>query len=85
MIRVLIADDHALVRRGFRRLLEDDPEIEVAGEAGDGPEVHVGQVGNGDCCGHWQRLSSGFAAACPAGVGRYIRAPLPNRHESRQP
>jgi DNA-binding NarL/FixJ family response regulator len=36
-ITVLLADDHALVRRGFRRLLEDDPEIEVAGEAGDGP------------------------------------------------
>lgn len=38
-ITVLLADDHALVRRGFRRLLEDDPEIEVAGEAGDGPEA----------------------------------------------
>ncbi|MBI2686009.1 MAG: response regulator transcription factor [Acidobacteria bacterium] len=37
-IRVLLVDDHALVRRGFRRLLEDDPEIEVAGEASDGAQ-----------------------------------------------
>ena len=33
VIRVLLVDDHALVRRGFRRLLEDDPSIVVAGEA----------------------------------------------------
>jgi DNA-binding NarL/FixJ family response regulator len=35
-IRVLLVDDHHLVRRGFRRLLEDDPEIAVVGEAEDG-------------------------------------------------
>jgi len=35
-IRVLLADDHSLVRKGFRRLLEDDPEIEVIGEASSG-------------------------------------------------
>src|SRR5438270_897660 len=35
-ITVLLVDDHSLVRRGFRRLLEDDPEIEVVGEADDG-------------------------------------------------
>jgi len=28
-ITVLLADDHALVRRGFRRMLEDDPQISV--------------------------------------------------------
>jgi DNA-binding NarL/FixJ family response regulator len=38
-IRVLLADDHALVRLGFRRLLEDDPTIEVVGEASDGDEA----------------------------------------------
>lgn len=38
-ITVLLADDHTLVRRGFRRLLEDDPEIAVVGEAGDGEEA----------------------------------------------
>jgi DNA-binding NarL/FixJ family response regulator len=39
MIRVLLADDHTLVRRGFRRMLEDDDHIAVVGEAGDGDEV----------------------------------------------
>ena len=38
-VTVLLADDHALVRRGFRRLLEDDPSIEVVGEASDGDEA----------------------------------------------
>ena len=32
-LTVLLVDDHALVRHGFRRILEDDPEIEVVGEA----------------------------------------------------
>ena len=36
MISVLIADDHALVRAGFRMILDAAPEIEVAGEAVDG-------------------------------------------------
>jgi DNA-binding NarL/FixJ family response regulator len=35
-ISVLLVDDHSLVRRGFRRLLEDDPAITVVGEAEDG-------------------------------------------------
>ena len=39
MITVLLADDHTLVRRGFRRMLEDDPDIVVVGEAGDGDEA----------------------------------------------
>jgi DNA-binding NarL/FixJ family response regulator len=38
-ISVLLVDDHALVRRGFRRMLEDEPDIIVAGEAGDGEEA----------------------------------------------
>jgi len=38
-ITVLLVDDHALVRRGFRRMLEDEPDIVVAGEAGDGEEA----------------------------------------------
>lgn len=38
-IRVLLVDDHALVRRGFRRLLDDDPGIEVAGEASSAAEA----------------------------------------------
>ena len=38
-IRVLLVDDHHLVRRGFRRMLEDEDDIEVAGEASDGKEA----------------------------------------------
>lgn len=38
-IRVLIADDHPIVRDGLRRLLSLDEDIEVVGEAGDGREV----------------------------------------------
>ncbi|HSI96987.1 MAG TPA: response regulator transcription factor [Gaiellaceae bacterium] len=39
MIRVLIADDQALVRAGFRMILKAEPGIEVAAEAGDGTEA----------------------------------------------
>jgi DNA-binding NarL/FixJ family response regulator len=38
-ISVLLVDDHSLVRRGFRRILEDEPDIDVTGEAGDGEEA----------------------------------------------
>ena len=41
LINVLLVDDHSLVRRGFRRMLEDDPEIVVIGEASDGNEAVV--------------------------------------------
>jgi DNA-binding NarL/FixJ family response regulator len=36
MITVLLADDHALIRKGFRLILDAESDIEVAGEAGDG-------------------------------------------------
>ncbi|MFF0833461.1 MULTISPECIES: response regulator [unclassified Streptomyces] len=39
MIRVLLADDQALVRAGFRALLDAQPDIGVAGEAADGAEA----------------------------------------------
>ena len=35
-ITVLLADDHSLVRKGFRRMLEDEAGIRVVGEAEDG-------------------------------------------------
>ncbi len=38
-ISVLLVDDHNLVRRGFRRLLEDESDIVIAGEAGDGEQA----------------------------------------------
>ena len=37
--RILIADDHQVVRLGLRTLLELDPDLEVVGEAGDGAEA----------------------------------------------
>jgi DNA-binding NarL/FixJ family response regulator len=39
MIRVLLADDHALIRAGFRVLLDNEPDIVVTGEAADGQEA----------------------------------------------
>jgi DNA-binding NarL/FixJ family response regulator len=38
-ISVLLVDDHHLVRRGFRRILEDESDINVVGEASDGDEA----------------------------------------------
>ena len=38
-ISVILADDHAVVRMGFRLLLQDTKDIEVAGEAESGEEV----------------------------------------------
>jgi DNA-binding NarL/FixJ family response regulator len=38
-ISVLLVDDHSLVRRGFRRMLEDEPDMNVVGEASDGMEA----------------------------------------------
>jgi DNA-binding NarL/FixJ family response regulator len=45
MIRVLLADDQALVRAGFRALLDAQDDIEVVGEAADGDEaVHLART-----------------------------------------
>jgi len=38
-ITVLLVDDHGLVRRGFRRILEDESDLAVVGEASDGAEA----------------------------------------------
>ncbi len=38
-VRVLLADDQALVRAGFRMILEAQPDMEVVGEAGDGEQA----------------------------------------------
>ncbi|MCK2214624.1 response regulator transcription factor [Actinomadura sp. ATCC 31491] len=39
MIRVLLADDHELVRTGYRLMLDAQPDLSVVGEAGDGAEA----------------------------------------------
>src|SRR5262249_18587358 len=40
VIRILLADDQALVRAGFRVLIETEPDLEVVGEAADGREAY---------------------------------------------
>jgi two-component system response regulator NreC len=39
MIRIVLADDHALVRQGFRMILEAQPDMEIVGQAGNGREA----------------------------------------------
>ncbi len=39
MIRIVLADDHAVIRSGLRALLERNPDFQVAGEASDGREL----------------------------------------------
>ena len=38
-LRVLVCDDHALFRRGLQMVLEQEPDLELVGEAADGAEV----------------------------------------------
>jgi DNA-binding NarL/FixJ family response regulator len=47
MIRLLICDDHAIVRQGLKQILADAPDLSVAAEAGDGPEA-IRRVREGD-------------------------------------
>jgi DNA-binding NarL/FixJ family response regulator len=37
--KIVIADDHVLVRQGIKRIIEEDSDIQVVGEAGDGQEL----------------------------------------------
>jgi DNA-binding NarL/FixJ family response regulator len=39
MIRVLVVDDHAMVRAGISRILESEPDIEVVGQTGSGHDA----------------------------------------------
>jgi two-component system, NarL family, invasion response regulator UvrY len=41
LIRILIVDDHAIVREGYRSLLEKQPRMQVVGEAADGMEAYA--------------------------------------------
>ena len=46
MIRLLICDDHAIVREGLKQILADAPDLAVAAETGDGPET-IGRIRRG--------------------------------------
>lgn len=46
MIRVLIVDDHAIVRRGIRDIIASEPDMTVVAEAADGPEA----LAQAQCC-----------------------------------
>ena len=59
MIRVFIADDQALVRGGFRMILDAQPDMEVVGEAQDGREA----APRGLAC--FARTWSSWTSACP--------------------
>jgi len=49
MIRLLICDDHRIVREGLKQLLADAPDIDVAGEAADGAEaIRIAREGRFD-------------------------------------
>jgi len=36
MINILVVDDHALIRKGLKQLLEDSPDLKITGEAASG-------------------------------------------------
>ena len=63
MIRILVADDHAIVREGLKQILADIPHMVVAGEAADGQEV-LEQVRDGE----WDLILLDIAMP---GRGRY--------------
>lgn len=48
MIKILIADDHAVVRRGLRQIINDEPDLEVVAEAQNGQEV-LDKLESTDC------------------------------------
>jgi hypothetical protein len=54
-ISVLLADDHSLVRRGFRRMLEDDPRSRLSGK----PKMATRRCDSPPNCGHgsWSWIS----------------------------
>lgn len=76
-IRVLLADDHAIVREGIKRILAEEPDIEVVGEAGDGLEaVEMAKKLKPDVA----ILDITMPALNGIEATRQIRSSLPNTH-----
>ena len=50
-ISILLVDDHSLVRRGFRRMLEDEGDLQVSGEASNGEDAVrlAREIGRASC------------------------------------
>lgn len=68
MIRILIADDHAIVRAGLKQFLSGEPDLEVAGEAQTGREV-IDMVKGGD----WDLVLLDISMPDASGVDTLLR------------
>ena len=75
-IRVLIADDHAIVRQGLRQILSDTPDLTVAGEAENGVQA-VQMVRTGE----WDVVL--MDVSMPATASTPSRSSRRNSHASR--
>ncbi len=65
-LRLIIADDHKIMREGLRSLLEKEPGIEIVAEADNGLTVIPLSAGPGwDFCPHVCRFSKGRGIASP--------------------
>ena len=70
-MRVLIADDHGIVRSGIRLLLERQADIEVIGEAADGADPDLAPTAQLDCLDlGGADADLGLRCIGPAGLGR---------------
>ena len=77
-MRILIADDHGIVRSGLRLLLDRQPDMEVVAEAQDGAEaVEVALANRPDLC----VLDVGMPRLTGLQAAREIKAQAPEIHE----
>ena len=78
-VRIVIADDHTIFRDGLRRLLEAEPELEVAGEAADGTEAVARHASSGQifCC--WISPCRAFRAWIPCASCPTTASNLPTK------